>query len=408
MVPMTMIAYFRCLLCLCSVLWVGAATPSWRHGNIGALVKKDKTPLERTHGAVSQLRQLVENEGISQACFQEELGHHLATVSAFLSHTIASEEELDEVLEFFVSTNQAYSKAANSKGIYTLTNVLAILAACVMVLSTAAVVVVHIYPLLKNMSQNVKLLLAYSACVPILAAAKMYCGIGSQPYVVFIGAFAFAGAYKYHLSLHNPHAPVALVLAPLLLAWGTIAIYFETQLTGFLAVAVLETMMGFSVWSGPLCKSIGFQDDETIIPALISSGALVAFYITHALKLMMLPAYVSACISIFEPGILFLGTFVFYTALLILSSSYYTGRRNRLIFNILALGVGLASFYLGSLVPELALFRGVASTFFVLFLMEKYIEIPWTKDTWMLGLLGGSLLLLALCFFIESNPQLIL
>ena len=130
------------------------------------------------------------------------------------------------------------------------------------------------------------------------------------------------------------------------------------------------------MYTGPLSFSFGFKGNDAILIALWSSFVLVGLYITYLLNRDMLSKW--AVVELFEPGILFLSTFTGYLALLILSSRYYLYGQQKssyLFFNALALGVGISSFYFGVLSPPLALFRGVASTFLVLFLLQKWGEL---------------------------------
>ena len=94
-----------------------------------------------------------------------------------------------------------------------------------------------------------------------------------------------------------------------------------------------------------------------------------------------------------------------YTALLILSSPWWhtKGDVNVLMwYNGLAVLVGISSFYFGGLMPSLGLFRGVASTFFVIFLMQKWLEVA----KGLMAVFLAGLFLIAACFFAKAHPQL--
>jgi ABC-type multidrug transport system permease subunit len=65
---------------------------------------------------------------------------------------------------------------------------------------------------------------------------------------------------------------------------------------------------------------------------------------------------------------------------------------------------GIFSFSIGSFHPErLGVFRGVASTFFVVFLMLKWIEFRWKN--YQFAFFGGGLLLSVICLFAKGHPQ---
>ena len=59
----------------------------------------------------------------------------------------------------------------------------------------------------------------------------------------------------------------------------------------------------------------------------------------------------------------------------------------------------------GSLTANLGIFRGIALTIFVFFLLQKWAEIKWGKY-WSFGLLGFGGLIYASCIIIKSNVEL--
>jgi hypothetical protein len=64
----------------------------------------------------------------------------------------------------------------------------------------------------------------------------------------------------------------------------------------------------------------------------------------------------------------------------------------------------MASFYLGEVnTARLGVFRGVASTFFVFYIMQKWIEFPWENIQF--AVFGGGLLFTSICLFAKENPS---
>jgi hypothetical protein len=73
-------------------------------------------------------------------------------------------------------------------------------------------------------------------------------------------------------------------------------------------------------------------------------------------------------------------------------------------YNIIAVISGLASFGIGSLSPNLSLFRGVSVTFFVFFLLQKWIEIRWRRY-WSIALLGIGGFIYLVCIYIKGHLE---
>jgi len=101
---------------------------------------------------------------------------------------------------------------------------------------------------------------------------------------------------------------------------------------------------------------------------------------------------------------MFLSTFVYFTALLILSSGFYHSSRPIILFNLIFIVCALLSFGLGNLSPNLGIFRGVAVTFFVFYLLLKWVEIKW-GELWSIGLLGAGLFIYGSCVFIKDHVE---
>lgn len=383
------------------------AQDSWRDGDLETIVGKDKTVIDWSYGAVQELRKLLNQSAITSEIYQKEIGEQMIIISKFVEYDITTETEMDDVFDFFVKSKGSYTKSSATSGVFTFTNVLLIIAIALIVISSGSLAAIYIVPWLASLSESTQIALAYIASILFLIIVKLAGDFKIQNYLALLGAIGLAGAYFFHLS-HMPHTqepPWTVILLPVVITWGFLAIIFKTQLIGFITVGAFEGMFGFFIWTGPLSTTIGFEKDDLIPTALVASGTLLALYIVHVLRFFSVAESVYNAISVFEPGVFFIGTFVFFTGLLISSSRWYKYDRKVLIYNILAVVVGLLSFYLGSLVPGLTVFRGVASTFFVLFLMQKYIEIPW-GECWACGLLGGAILLIGVCYFVKSNPGL--
>jgi hypothetical protein len=101
---------------------------------------------------------------------------------------------------------------------------------------------------------------------------------------------------------------------------------------------------------------------------------------------------------------------VYYLGLLVMSSKYYVfsgkggGEGQYLALQVLTIVSGVAAFYLGSTFHMGALL-GVGGTFFTIYLLEKYYEIPWGGVGWPLSFLGVAVFLYFLVGFAHTHSQ---
>lgn len=396
-----LILFLICLCCFSAIV-----KKSWKDGDLEKLVLKDKSELERVYGAINQLKRLKSESIISKGVYKKELDLQIDAVSKFIGFNITTEEEINDVIDFFISPNNTYSLATKASGVFTFTNVLLIVSIITVLIAFSSVMKVFIFPWIGLLRYEARVALAYISALIVLVCAKLSSDPNIQNYIAFLGALSLGGAYMFHLSfMHSERAPYDKILLPVFLVWSFLAIAFETKLIGFIAVAAFEGMFGFFIWSGPLIKVIGFVNDDGISSAAVTSGVMLTFYIINVIYAIPFLKVFMKYLDYFEAGILFLGTMVYYISLLILSCKYYSKHKALYFCNFLAICSGFISFYIGTLTPQLAIFRGVSSTFFVLFLMEKYGEIEWGKF-WSLGLLGAGLFLVGVCYFIKSFPEL--
>ena len=173
-----------------------------------------------------------------------------------------------------------------------------------------------------------------------------------------------------------------------------------------MTVMGIQAFLGFSVVVSPLCYSIGFSNEESVPRATMASFAILAAYV-----LMHIQGTPTGVWANFTTGALFMGGFVYYLGLLILSSRFYKpadcgGDRIVHYWAMQALTIvsGMLALYLGSTF-QLPTLLGIGGTFFFLYLLEKYMEIPWGDIGWAWSLLGLSLGLYGAAKFAWGHPQ---
>lgn len=174
----------------------------------------------------------------------------------------------------------------------------------------------------------------------------------------------------------------------LAVAWGAVAFHYQSQIIGFMSVMAAMAAVGF-VWGiTSWGVYIGWDDEVWIAKGTTAAGLALATYIV-----LYITGTSNPYVDPFKVGLHFMGSFVFFLGILIMSSKHYCsdytrGRRkeNRLwgkffLINALCLASGVGALYLGS-VYGMGSLLGIGGTLFVLWIVEKYLELPWEGIGW--------------------------
>ena len=272
--------------------------------------------------------------------------------------------------------NQAASQGS-SHGLTTFFHViivLAIIGAVVFFAYLFRSAVKRLIELLKSIPQVVYEVLLYALSLGCLVGG--YVGVEGtlRPYMGFIGCLLFVAALgftsaKRKLDPGNPWFGGTLFVV---CAAATIA--FDSPLTGFMAVAALFWTLGFAVEVFPLCYAFGFKSDSALGKATSAAFAILAVFVG-----MRIAGISNDVLNNFEIGALFMGSFVGYLGLLIASSRWYNHRNNSyVLFQLITIVAGIAALFVGS-VFAISELQKIGGTFFVIFYVEKLIELLSTK-----------------------------
>ena len=188
----------------------------------------------------------------------------------------------------------------------------------------------------------------------------------------------------------------------LFILWGAIAIFYQSKVIGFITIIALEYLLGFVILVRPLHYMIGFKEKSLIPRTMIVSALLLIFYIIVTINQFPLPYF-----NIFEGGVLFISTFVYFIGTLIISN-----RRYRKPFDInfywliqlLVISSGILALLVGS-IYDILLLKRIGGTFFFIYVIEKYFDLPWNSKTWAWATFGFSILLYTLALLIKQYPQ---
>ena len=194
---------------------------------------------------------------------------------------------------------------------------------------------------------------------------------------------------------------VALSLFPL-------AVHRDSTLVGYLCVISLYAAVGFSVACYGMCYYIGFDGEDALHRSAVVSalslvvGAALEIFGKHKHK----HGVVRTTFAPFRSASFVMGGIVYYLAMLIISSQYYTYHR----YNQMQ-GMTVASLLAGLFVGRVFGIPGLANTatvFTAFYITEKYVELHTNMDWngWFL-ILGLSGLAYKGSMYCHQNPSFI-
>jgi len=145
---------------------------------------------------------------------------------------------------------------------------------------------------------------------------------------------------------------------------------------------------------------------------MIGCATTAAFFALAFYVVTFITGISHANIDPFKPGAAFMGSFVYFLGLLIMSSKWYCEDNHRggvlfgkyVLLQVLCVGSGIAALYLGS-VWGMGSLLGVGGTLFFLYVLEKYFEIPWKGMGWVWAMLLLSALLYVAVGQMKAYPE---
>jgi hypothetical protein len=307
-------------------------------------------------------------------------------------------------------------KEEQAKGWITFTNIVLVLAA-IMVLSALTMLFGHYFLYLillipiKAWSVGV-----WAICIGLVQMSKSF---GDNSLLLAIpGVFGMIGCcflsheahFKGFVSKENSFRVFTLILA---FAWGATAIYINSHFIGFMAVASMMSFLGFSFSVFPGFVSFGFTDEDVVPRVTFASGAIFGLHL-----LLMVTGSTAQSFEVFREGMSGLGSFVFYLGLLIMACKWYSYKnqdlggvwrfridlRRYLLLQIPILVAGVFALWFGS-VYKMPSLLAIGGTFFCLYIIEKYYEIPWKGIGYAWSALGLGVMLYYFSVFANIHPE---
>jgi len=223
-----------------------------------------------------------------------------------------------------------------------------------------------------------------------------------QLWPLLIGCLGFAASVYTTIWLHNIEGDdPRTLLALFMVVWGAVTVYYGEVAIGFLTMGALMGILGFTVGVDRLSYYFGFNSRHVIPQATYSALIILIMFVLQKLGIPDAPAYV----KVFAPAAFWLGSFVAFTGLLIMSSKYYEDEHYWSL-QFLAVTMYMFAIALGMWFNIQPL-PGMAGTFLVLYAASKPLEFN-MKDAISVGIsliLCGSILSGA-WYVVSTNPAI--
>jgi hypothetical protein len=304
-------------------------------------------------------------------------------------------------------------------GFFTFLNIIKVTAALLFVVAFMWLGGFYLLSLLVHVPGWVWEIICYGGC-----AGLIYLGSVIDPDFMLLpvlpGCFGLYGCLALTKALHNPKEPPnhALGNAICCAVWGAVAFWFDSQIVGFFAVMAFLSALGFSSFLGYGWIAIGFESDSATFRGTLAGFVLLAIHVTC--QLMGVTGQENAwagAYDVFRPGLNFMGTFVYFLGLLIMGSKWFWKWHFKAydekggnwllwywLMQAIVIGSGVAALYLGT-VFGMTMLLGVGGTFFYVYILEKYYEIPWKGVGWAWSTLFLAGILYGFVIFAQRNPQ---
>lgn len=232
--------------------------------------------------------------------------------------------------------------------------------------------IIDLLQIFKDMPVIVYEVLLYAFGLLIVAGGRVW----SPEYGYFLGLFGcliLSGAVAISFVYHAPSKKNApwLFLLVLTFIFAAGASYYLSSLIGGFAVFFFIGAISFEDALDNLSGLIGLEDNNALSRVTTASYVLIAAHLTLKLLDAQIPS-----LQIFEPGILYLGSFGGYAGMLVFSGSWHFNRTsgNYLIRQFVAIFSGIAALIAG-LGLGMPILQKIGGTFLALYLLEKLFEI---------------------------------
>lgn len=396
------------VLCVLAILFF----PTLAQAQEANLTKQQANKLRDVSAALETIKTLSDNQILTPERAELASKLYLDDAAKIVGHPVTA-NELPAILK------EKESLWRQASGLFTFTNILWVVAGILLTVAICWLSGLYLVSILVSIPGPAYELLCYAGISLALTTGNMWLMFPASLSLIgclYLTKFLHFVGHGSKMSLFNVgENEVAVkgfkfsysnfVSLACTFVWGATAIYYGSELLGFMTVAALFSFLGFSVVLWPGCVGMGYEKDDYIPRTTAASFLILSGYVWYTIMAERLPMLATAY-AVFGSGAIFVGTFVYYISLLIISSKYYMPISDRRYWSaqVLTIASGVAALYIGS-VYDISLLQKVGGTLFFIYVLEKYYEIPWGRIGYAWSLLGISGGLYWLAGFAAKNPQ---
>ena len=263
----------------------------------------------------------------------------------------------------------------------------------------------YLVPLVKRLPPAVIEVALYLVCGAAIVAPRLWWSGGGVLALAFAGCLGLlplaAWTQHLHFDWKGPNAVRFYALA-FGVVWGATALLHSSTLIATLSLISLSLLSGSVIV--PILGAAVFLTERFVPAIMLVALTLLAGYAGLEITGHRVP-HLEEALEVFKPGSLWIGTLVYFTGFLVISSRRYEAGWLRFAVNQgVAIGSGVLGLYVGS-VFEIDTIRESSGSFLAFYLGSKLLDLPWKKDLWAWGCLLLALGLWGAATFMEGHPQ---
>ncbi len=221
-------------------------------------------------------------------------------------------------------------------------------------------------------------------------------------YIGLLGLVAACACLAYSVGSRKLDPPEWLSGLALTILSGAGALYYHSNIMGFAAVIALMATVGFTVLVSPFVYAIGFKNEDAV-----PKGTAAAFILLIAACIIRITNTSIPNAEVFLPGMFWMGSFVGFIGLLIISTRWYLAETDNIyiVHQLIMAAACLLAVFVGS-VYGFGELQKIGGTFLFLWLFEKFAEIP-AKQKEGFALLAISIgsALLGFWWFVNTHKE---
>ena len=386
-----------------------------------AAIAMEKSSLNLTSGEIEALQQigcgwkttdrLLAEDFILDTEASKIKADYVKKVRSIIPDLENSQVDLEKIVQY---QNNASSFSKRLGGLLSLSNIILTISSFLFAIAIGSLITIYLLPLLFLIPLTVYELALYIVIFTAISAGYWLEAQNASQYIVLSGCLSLIGMIAFSSRLHKPSWQkfgqkigwdiFSFSTFILFFIWSAVAIIYQNTAIAFLAILALEAFCGFAVAVTPLTYTIGFRSRAVIPKAMLLSLLLSIAFITVRVTNSTL-----SYLDVFSLAVNYIGSFVYFIGLLIVSSKWYFRNNFKLYLFTQGLTVvsGIAALYISS-IWQISALKGISGTLFTLYAIEKYIELPWTKKTVAWAMFGLAIILYGSTWLIRSYPELFL